>query len=362
MKILILGGTGAMGADLVRILAKQDEDLTVTSRSARCSEFGNVRYVQGDARNVEFLKKLLKESYDAIIDFMYYNTAEFKLRRDLFLRTTKQYIFLSSSRVYANSEKVITEESALRLLDIAKDDTYLATDEYSLAKARQEDLLCGSGRRNWTIIRPYITYSSQRLQLGVYEKELWLYRALQNRTILFPKDIADRYTTMTLGEDVAWGISRLIGNEKAMGCTFHITSDVAIQWRDVLDIYKNVLKETMGKRIKIEYVDDAKPLYDVMGNKYQVIYDRFLDRRFDSKRFKETVGEYKFTIPQEGLERCLKIFLVKKDFKMIPWVAYGYMDKQMDENTPLINIPTRKDKLKYILARHTKYFEIRKKK
>ena len=30
---------------------------------------------------------------------------------------------------------------------------------------------------------------------------------------------------MTLGTDVAMGISKLIGNEKAMGQAFHITTD-----------------------------------------------------------------------------------------------------------------------------------------
>ena len=43
MKILALGGTGAMGVDLVKILARRGENMTVTSRSERASEFGNVR-------------------------------------------------------------------------------------------------------------------------------------------------------------------------------------------------------------------------------------------------------------------------------------------------------------------------------
>ena len=41
----------------------------------------------------------------------------------------------------------------------------------ALQKAREENLLLKSDSRNWTIIRPYITYYDERLQLGVFEKK-----------------------------------------------------------------------------------------------------------------------------------------------------------------------------------------------
>ena len=76
----------------------------------------------------------------------------------------------------------------MRLLDVSHDSIYLKTDEYALAKARQEDILRKSGKNNWTIIRPYITYSESRLQLGVLEKEAWLYRALKGFQEMFWKN------------------------------------------------------------------------------------------------------------------------------------------------------------------------------
>ena len=100
----------------------------------------------------------------------------------------------------------ITENSP-RLLDVVHDIEYLKTDEYALSKARQEDILRKNRNNNWTIIRPYITYSGQRLQLGIYEKEQWLYRALQNKPIVFPEELRNNLTTLTWG--VMWhGISR----------------------------------------------------------------------------------------------------------------------------------------------------------
>lgn len=336
-----------MGVDLVRIFAECGENVIVTSRSHRKSDFEYVTYVQGDAHDTIFLKALLNKSYDAIVDFMDYSTDEFEKRRDLLLRSTKQYIFLSSCRVYADSKRPITEDSS-RLIDVSADKEYLKTDEYALKKARQENLLHESGRTNWTIIRPYITYSNQRLQLGSYEKELWLYRALHDQTIIFPRAIAEKYTTMTLGEDVARGISKLIGNAEAMGKTFHITTNETIRWDNVLGIYKRVLKEVAGIEIKVRYIDDPKPIYDAMGNKYQVVYDRVFNRKFDNSRFINTVGGCKFTLPEEGLERCLREFLAKSEFK--GHLNYVVMDKMARERTRLSEINGFKQKVKYLMA------------
>ena len=232
------------------------------------------------------------------------------------------------------------------------DDVYLGTDEYALAKARQENLLRESGRTNWTIIRPYITYSNQRLQLGVYEKELWLYRALRGRTVLFPKSIAEKYTTMTLGEDVAQGISRLIGNERALGQAFHITMDQAIQWNKVLAIYQRVFRDVMDRDIKIQYTDDAKPIYEAMGNKYQVIYDRYFNRRFDNAKFLQTVGNCEFLEPEAGLEKCLREFLKNPEFGNISYSAFGGMDRITKERTNFSEISEFSQKGKYLIKRY----------
>ena len=78
-RILLLGGTGAMGEHLTRILAEQGDDVHVTTRSCRMSE-RNITYVQGNAHEITFINDLLRESWDAIVDFMVYNTDEFRVR------------------------------------------------------------------------------------------------------------------------------------------------------------------------------------------------------------------------------------------------------------------------------------------
>lgn len=139
MNILILGGTGSIGSALIDILKYSDHRVYVTSRSARQNN-KNVSYIMGNAHDETFLLKCIRlAKWDAIIDFMSYSTKVFSNRVNIFLNVTRQYFYLSSSRVYAESKSLITEDSP-RILDICKDKEYLHTDEYALAKAKQEDL------------------------------------------------------------------------------------------------------------------------------------------------------------------------------------------------------------------------------
>ena len=184
MNILVLGGTGAMGTHLIDFLSEnKDVNVTVTSRKERTSH-GNIHYIVGNARDWAFMSDLLKNThYDVIIDFMNYNYEEFLEYHGSLLAACDHYIFLSSSRVYANYDGRITEDCP-RLLETSDDEAFLATNRYALRKAREEDMLRSSGMTNYSIIRPYITYSNRRLQLGIYEKEEWLYRVLNGKNII----------------------------------------------------------------------------------------------------------------------------------------------------------------------------------
>lgn len=70
MKILVLGGTGAMGVPLVESLAKRGDEVYVTSRSKRENK-KNIIFVEGDAHNMALLQELLQKSFDVVVDFMH---------------------------------------------------------------------------------------------------------------------------------------------------------------------------------------------------------------------------------------------------------------------------------------------------
>ena len=113
MEILILGGTGVIGKEVVNILkVKGFNKITVTSRD-RSGVFENIKYVKGDAQDLVFLKSILTiNKWAAIVDFMSYTTISFSKRAKQLLEATDQYIFISSSRGYADSKVPLTENSS----------------------------------------------------------------------------------------------------------------------------------------------------------------------------------------------------------------------------------------------------------
>ncbi len=349
MRILILGGTGAIGEHLVRLLTLEGVEIYVTTRKNHTSS-GSLQYIHGDAHDITFLTNLLKQKYDLIVDFMAYSTEEFYARAELLLTSCGQYFYLSSSRVYAETDKPITEESP-RLLDVCKDKTYLSSDEYALAKARQENILLDSRFKNWVIIRPYITYSETRLQLGVLEKESWLFRALNGHKVVFCGDLLNRKTTLTYGYDVARGIRTLLGSSEANSQSFHITQQKSLSWMDVWNIYCDVIKDKCGYAPEMVNVD-LKTFIWIHNGKYQIIYDRMYDRIFDNSKINNFCDSSLFLTPEIGLRNCLGAFMDEKR----SFVAHGYggegkKDKITREFWDLSTIDGYQAKIKYLVRR-----------
>ena len=349
MKVLVLGGTGAMGSHLCSLLEGVGAHVFITSRS-QLQSVGKIHYLQGNAKDDCFLTDILREQWDVIVDFMVYDTKAFAQRVDRLLSSCGQYIFLSTSRVYAESSSPITETSP-RLLDACKDHEFLDTEEYALTKARQEDILFNSIKKNWTIIRPYITYGEERLQLGVLEKEGWMYRALRGRTIIFSSDIAERTTTLTYGLDVANGIQSLIGNQKALGEAYHITANDSLRWKDVLAIYLEMLELHLGHEPGMRLLDLAD-FTECHPAKYQIYYDRMYDRQFDNRKIEQFLNVAAFTRPEIGLRNCFRHFLQNPRFQNIDWKAEAMKDRKTGDRTPLAEISRLKSKFKYLLFRH----------
>lgn len=312
MKILLLGGTGAMGKPLATYLSRNGHSVFVTSRSKRANN-DNVRYLCGNAKDDSFLSDVLNSSdWDSIVDFMVYGTKEFEARAAKLTAATKQYIFISSCRVFADMDEFITEKSP-RLLDVVEDPEYLETDEYALRKAREENIV--RKFRNTTIIRPSVTFNDRRLQLGVYEVEDWLNNVLYGRPITFSHDIASHYTTMTYGNDVAVGIAGLIGNPNAIGEDFNVVTDQYMTWAELLQIYLNVL-ERRNLPYNVFITNNCLNL-KVKKWQYQVKYARLFDRRYDNRKFLSAIPGFEFTDSRKALVNCMEHYLDSNNPKLL---------------------------------------------
>ena len=346
--ILVLGGTGAIGAHLVDCFKDTEYTIVVTSRKERPST-NNINYVKGNAHDLSFLKTLLDERYLAIVNFMTYTTAEFSNVAPLFLKATDQYVFLSSCRTYANSDDLLSENSP-QLLDVCNDKNYLQTDNYALAKARQERTLINSRQKNWTIVRPYLTYSEQRLQLGFFEQNAWLLRAMMGKTIVFSEDLAEKFTTLTYGKDVARAIAMLIGKEKALGEAINITCFKSLQWSEVLDIYVDELGKCLGKEISVKLLPKA-PVEDWPTEVWTYKYDRIYNRSFSNAKLLSIIGEYEFTTPEVGLRQCIESYFRDPFCTGFSWATQAKFDRITREWSSSKDFTSKRDYLFYLKYR-----------
>lgn len=321
-RVLLLGGTGAIGSHVAPELLRRGYSVYVTSRSAHSSQDSRIVYLQGNAKDDAFLDTLLSERYDAIVDFMIYSTEAFQKRAEKLLSHTDHYVFLSSYRVYGdNGCAPITEESP-RLLDSADDPEYLKTDEYGLAKARQEDILRASGHTNYTIVRPAITYAGDRFQLGTMEANEFLIRALNGKPVIFPKEMLPKYAAMTWAGDVGKMIARLVLSEAAFGETYTAASAETKTWSNVVHIYQKILG------MKVVYVPLS--VYEgVVGRKWQIRYDRMLHRVIDNTKILRATGMKQSELMPlwDGLRIELSAFTRSPQFKP----ADEAMQKRFDE-------------------------------
>lgn len=278
--VLVLGGTGAMGVYLVGMLADAGFEVVVTSRRP-CQNMPRIRYRVGDAHSLEFLRSVVAfEHPDAIVDFMSYSTEEFASRSKFLLGASSHYLFLSSYRVFAESVPLV--ETSPRLLDVCDDSAYLATDEYALAKARQENILRKSGSRAWTILRPSITFSRDRFQFGCLEANVVCYRALQGLPVVMPEEMLERRTSLSWGKDVARLIARLVLNPSALGEDFIVATSESHTWKEIAVLYH----EGIGMDVQVVPLTT----YERICSPYQVRYDRLFDRVIDNRKVLSATG------------------------------------------------------------------------
>ena len=293
-KILVLGGTGAMGRYAVSELLRLGFAVDVVALDVLQMGHENLTSTVANAMDDEWLKKKISEKrYDVILDFMSYKLPQFKDRVDLFLKNTDQYMFLSSCRVYAN-EEIPVKESSPRLIDVSKDEEYLKLyeREYSLYKAAEEDILINSGKKNWTIILPATTYSTGRAQLVTLEAGTFVYRALTGKPVAIPIQAKDKPATLSWAGDVGVMIARLAGNPKALGEKFITATAEHNTWGEIAEIYRNLIG------LKYEWVD--KEIYLQMLSKdpdsispfvrYQLEYARMFDRITDNSKILSVTG------------------------------------------------------------------------
>lgn len=336
MKALLLGGTGAIGGYLQDELASAGWEVHVTSRGIH-ENSEKVTFVRGNAQDFGFLDNLLSDRFDVVVDFMTRPKNTFGEALRLMLPFTGRYVFLSSYRVFADAP-VIVEDSP-RLLEVCPDNRYRLGDEYAIKKAREEDMLRASGKANWIIVRPAITFSgrgSGRFQLCTYEKDVWLWRAMGGLPIPVVPEMMKKQCTITWAGDVAKMMACLIAAPKADGEAFNVATSQHQTWGEVLELYRSVLPlETRSVSLE-QYESHCGSAVREYGYIPQIRYDRMLDRVLDNAKTLAVCGFEKSDLSDisEVLPRELRRY-VEKGARLTTLPAIqGRLDRIVGSSSP----------------------------
>lgn len=285
-KILVLGATGAMATYLVPLLLEKGMEVTGVSLDEPLLTHPHLCSVRANAKDKVFLGEAIAKKYDAIVDFMIYDTKEeFEEYYKLFLDNTSHYIFFSTYRVYAGECPL--REDSLRLLEAQKPDDFVSEREYSIYKAEEEDMLRASGYNNYTIVRPAITYSDRRFQLTTLEARILLPRMRSGKTVLLPEGAMDKQATMTWAGDVAKMLYAILFNPKAYGETYTVSTAEHHTWREIAEMYGRI------GGLKYLAIPDDEFIALLGGgpyNKQQLKYDRCFNRVVDNSKILSLMG------------------------------------------------------------------------
>ena len=288
MRVLVLGGTGTMGSELVKMLAA-DGSNRVVAVSRHPGDVEGVRYVIGNAFDVKFLRGLLEEHYDVIVDFMWYDDKTIAAVLPLFLDNCGQYFFMSSAAVCAPSNSPINEETT-RYLDVLSNGGLGHYNDYHLLKARAEDVVRHAPGCNWTVVRPHVTFGPRNLPLVLWNIEVWLKRMEIGMPIALPVDVLNKKTTFTPAAHVARQISRLIGIKQALGEVVQVGSESVHEWGEVVEACIECLRSRgLDPKVRMVALEEFyRKCPNVAG---RLKYDRNLNRVFDLKKYKRLTGD-----------------------------------------------------------------------
>jgi nucleoside-diphosphate-sugar epimerase len=305
MKVLFIGGTGIISSAVSKLALEKGIDLYLFNRNNQ-KEFTpeGAKIIKGDIRREDEAKEILKDySFDVVVNWIAFTPEHIGTDLRLFRDKTKQYIFISSASAYQKPPEnfIITEKTPLSN----------PFWEYSRSKIACEELLFEEYSKNGfpaTVVRPSHTYgntlipcilNSHRSRWSVVE------RMKRGKRIIVPGDGTSLWV-LTHNSDFAKAFVGLMGNPKAIGEAFQITSDEALTW----DQITNLIGEAVGVKPDIVHMSTDFITACIPELHSELVGDKINSVYFDNSKIKSLVPDFICTTPaREGIRRTIKWYL-----------------------------------------------------
>lgn len=307
MKALFIGGTGNISTACSKLCLEKGMELYLLNRGNRVrNELEGARIIQADIHNTEQIRNRLKDlHFDVVVNFIAFTPDEIRRDMDLFYGKCGQYIFISSASAYQKppTHSIISESTPL----------YNPFWDYSRDKIACEELLMKAYRENGfpaSIVRPSHTYETViPAAIGSWEDFTLIERMRQGKKIIIHGDGTSLWV-LTHSRDFAIGFVGLMGNQRAIGHSFHITSDEILTWNQIYE----AMSEAAGVKLNAVHIasDYICEEADKLGQTWMrgsLLGDKAHSAIFDNSKIKDFVPGYLATIPfRQGIKRTVEWF------------------------------------------------------
>jgi nucleoside-diphosphate-sugar epimerase len=323
MRVLFIGGTGFISTAVSRQAIAQGMELYLLNRGLRPVQIQGSHSLTADIHNWEDVRAALQEqAFDVVVDWIAYTPDDIARDLALFRGRVKQFVFISSASAYQKppAHYLITESTPL----------YNPYWEYSRDKIACEERLLQAYREEGfpvTIVRPSLTYDPNfPIAIGGWGCYTLADRLKRGRPIIVHGDGSSLWV-VTHAEDFGRGLLGLLGNPRALGHAFHITSDEVLTWDQ---IYRTIA-EALGVEANIVHIPSdfiARVAPQMAGG---LLGDKTWSAVFDNSKIKAFVPGYQAAIPfRAGIRRTLAWFAADAQRQRIDAAVNAEMDSILE--------------------------------
>lgn len=288
MKVLFIGGSGIISSACSALAVERGIDLYLLNRGQTTNRRipGAVKTLIGDIRDRAAVAGVLEShTFDVVVDWIAYTPEHIATDLALFRGRVGQYIFISSASVYQKppARLPITEETPLDnpFWDYSRDK--IACERALLAAYREVGFPV-------TIVRPSHTYD--RTLLPLHGGSTVIDRMRRGKPILIHGDGTSLWT-LTHHRDFARGFLGLLGETRAIGEAYHITSDEWLTWNEIA----RLLGHAAGVEPVIAHVpSETVARFDTRWGD-SLLGDKSHCAMFDNSKIKSIVPDFVAAIP-----------------------------------------------------------------
>lgn len=288
MKVLFIGGSGIISSACSALAVASGIDLYLLNRGRTGLRPipDAAQVIHADIRDPAAAAQALRgQTFDTVVDWIAFTPEHVAADLELFRGRVEQFVFISSASAYQKppARLPITEDTPL-------DNPFW---QYSRNKIACEDLLTTAYRREGfpvTIVRPSHTYDATLLPFhGGYTN---LDRLRRGKPLLIHDDGESRWT-LTHHRDFARAFVPLLGESRAIGEAFHITSDEVLTWNEIAGL----LAEAAGVPLNAAHVPSAIVAAHDEGFGASLLGDKAHNAIFDNSKIRRIVPGFGAEIP-----------------------------------------------------------------